>query len=253
MDFDISPLIISLKVAVISTVITFFAGIFMAKFVYRMKHFKHLADAFLSLPLVLPPTAVGFFLLVLFGRNTAFGRALSMIGFDVIFTLRGAVIAASVVSFPIMYRTTLGAFEQIDTELIDAARTLGFGENQIFFKVWLPLSWPGIAAATTLTFARAFGEFGATIMIAGNIPGKTRTMSLAVYSAMQGGNRELAYKWVIIILLMSFTSLVLLNYWNSLCYSRDERYINVKSRLFSRKTKDGMRQEKPEKASEKDI
>ncbi len=248
MDFDISPLFISLEVAVISTVITFFAGIFTARIVYRMKRFKHITDAVLSLPLVLPPTAVGFFLLVLFGRNTVIGRGLAMIGADFIFTLRGAVTAASVVSFPIMYRTTLGAFEQIDTDLIDAARTLGLGENQIFFKVWLPLSWPGIAAATTLTFARALGEFGATIMIAGNIPGKTRTMPLAVYSAMQGGNRELAYKWVIIILLMSFTSLVLLNYWNALCYSRDERYLTVKDRLFPVKTKDGMRHGNRKKA-----
>lgn len=247
MDFDISPLFISLKVAVISTVITFFAGIFTARLVYRMKRFKHLADALLSLPLVLPPTAVGFFLLVLFGRNTIPGRALSMIGSDIIFTLRGAVIAAAVVSFPIMYRTTLGAFEQIDTELIDAARTLGLREDQIFFRVWVPLSWPGIAAAATLTFARALGEFGATIMIAGNIPGRTRTMSLAVYSAMQGGNRELAYRWVIIILLMSFASLVLLNYWNALCYSRDDRYMTVKDRLFSGKNKGQDKTGKPER------
>ena len=231
MDFDLSPLYITLKIAVTATAFTFFLGIFFARLVYPLKRCRLLIDGLLSLPLVLPPTVVGFFLLIIFGKNSGTGRFLSSLGINVIFTWQGAVIAAIVVSFPIMYITTLGAFEQMDTELIDAARTLGFSERAIFFKVWIPLSWPGIAAGTTLSFARALGEFGATIMIAGNLPGKTRTMSTAVYSAMQGGNRRMAYAWVAIIMLISFCTLVLMNYWSRRKYTRDERKQSVARRL----------------------
>ena len=238
MDFDLSPLVISMKIAVVSTLITFFLGIICARAVFKMKRFKYLVDGILSLPLVLPPTVVGFLLLILFGRNSILGRILDSIGMDVVFTWQGAVIAAIVVSFPIMYRITLGAFEQMDMELTDAARTLGFGEAAIFFRVWVPLSWPGIAAATSLTFARALGEFGATIMIAGNIPGRTRTMSVAVYSAMQSGNRELAYQWVIVILLISLCTLILMNYMNSRQYSREDRAYRVRKRIGTRDSRE---------------
>ena len=231
MDFDYSPLWISLKTATVSTVFTFFLGILFARLVYPVKKCRFLIDGLLSLPMVLPPTVVGFFLLIIFGKNSAVGSFLSSVGINVIFTWQGAVIAAIVVSFPIMYITTMGAFEQMDTELIDAAKTLGFSDRAIFFKVWIPLSWPGIAAGTTLSFARALGEFGATIMIAGNLPGKTRTMSTAVYSAMQGGNREMAYKWVIIIMFISLCTLVLMNFWSSRRYARDERKQSVARRL----------------------
>ena len=231
MDFDLSPLWISLKTAAVATVFTFLLGILLARLVYPLKRCRFLIDGILSLPMVLPPTVVGFFLLIIFGRNSALGSFLSSVGLNVVFTWQGAVIAAIVVSFPIMYITTLGAFEQIDTELIDAAKTLGFSDAAIFFKVWIPLSWPGIAAGTTLSFARALGEFGATIMIAGNLPGKTRTMSIAVYSAMQGGDRQGAYQWVIIIMLISFCTLVLMNLWSSRRYSRDERRKSVARRL----------------------
>ena len=182
---------------------------------------KFLADALFSLPLVLPPTVIGFFLLILFGKNSALGLFLERLGISVIFTWQGAVIAAAAVSFPVMYRTARGAFEQVDPELIDAAKTLGFGRAGIFFEVWLPLAWPGIAAGTVLAFARALGEFGATIMIAGNLPGKTRTMSIAVYTAMQSGNREQAYQWVILILLISFAMLLCLNFWGNAQYKRE--------------------------------
>ena len=164
-----------------------------------------------SLPLVLPPTVVGFFLLIFFGKNSAFGRFLSGFGIKIVFDIKGAVIAAALVSFPIMYRTIRAAIEQVDVNLIYAARTLGLGEVEIFRKIIVPEAFPGIAAGIVLSFARAMGEFGATIMIAGNIPGKTRTMSVAVYSAMQGGNRELAYKWVLIIMSISFISIILMN------------------------------------------
>ena len=231
MDFDISPLFITLKIATVSTVFTFFFGILFARLVYPVKRCRFLIDGILSLPMVLPPTVVGFFLLIIFGKNSATGRILSALGINVIFTWQGAVIAAIVVSFPIMYITTMGAFEQMDTELIDAAKTLGFSDRAIFFKVWIPLSWPGIAAGTTLSFARALGEFGATIMIAGNLPGKTRTMSTAVYSAMQGGNREMAYRWVIIIMCISLCTLVLMNFISCRRYTREERRQSVARRL----------------------
>ena len=223
MDFDLSPLWISLKIAAVSTIFTFFLGILFARLVFPMKRFRFLIDSLLSLPMVLPPTVTGFFLLIIFGKNSAIGRFLASLGLHVLFTWQGAVIAAVIVSFPIMYITTMGAFQQMDTELIDAARTIGYSERAIFFKVWLPLSWPGIAAGTTLSFARALGEFGATIMIAGNLPGKTRTMSIAVYSAMQGGNREMAYVWVIIIMCLAFCMLALMNFWSSRRYTTDER------------------------------
>ncbi len=222
MDFSFSPLWISLKIATVSTIFTFILGILFARLVYPMKRWRFLIDGLLSLPMVLPPTVVGFFLLIIFGKNSAIGRFLSSLGVNLIFTWQGAVIAAVVVSFPIMYITTMGAFRQMDTELIDAARTLGFSERAIFFKVWIPLSWPGIAAGTTLSFARALGEFGATIMIAGNLPNRTRTMSIAVYSAMQGGNREMAFLWVIIIMCIAFCTLVLMNFWSSRRYEKDD-------------------------------
>ena len=141
------------------------------------------------------------------------------VGINVMLTWEGAAMAAAVVSFPIMYRTSLGAFEQVDKNLIYAARTLGMSEGTLFFKVLLPSSLPGIAAATILAFARALGEFGATIMLAGNIPKRTQTMSVAVYTAMQSGNRALAYRWVVIIMAISFLSIVLMNYWTS-CQNR---------------------------------
>ncbi len=208
---DLSPLWISLEVALISLIMTFFTGLIAAAFVSGLKKGKNLIDTILSLPLVLPPTVLGFLLLLFFGKNSPLGRLFERVGISFIFTLKGAVLAAFTVSFPIMYRTARGAFEQIDIELIDAARTLGFGRAGILFKVMVPLSWPGLISGAVLAFARALGEFGATIMIAGNLPGKTRTMSVAVYTAVQAGNRELAFTWVIIIMLISFGCLLLMN------------------------------------------
>ena len=210
---DLSPLWISLKIALTATVVTFILGLVAAWGVMYLRRAKYVVDGILSVPLVLPPTVVGFLLLILFGQNSAFGRFLTSIGLNVIFTWQGAVIAAVVVSFPVMYRGVRGAMEQVDEDLIYAARTLGMKEFRILRRVILPSAWPGIAAATVLSFARALGEFGATIMIAGNLPGKTQTMSVAVYTAMQGGNRELAMKWVLIIVAFSLTILILMNYW----------------------------------------
>lgn len=218
---DLSPLWITLKVSVTATVFTILLGTAFAKLISGMRCGKFLFDTLLSFPLVLPPTVVGFFLLILFGQNSAFGRFLASLGVSVIFTWKGAVIAGVVVSFPVMYRTARGAFEQMDTELIDAAKTLGFSGPLLFFKVWLPLSFPGLVAGGMLAFARVLGEFGATIMIAGNLPGRTRTMSIAVYTAMQSGNREQAFQWVAIILVLSFMMLLCLNYWSSKQYTKE--------------------------------
>lgn len=213
---DFSPLWISMKVAVSATIITFFTGLLAAWLVVAMRRGKSLADGIFSLPMVLPPTVVGFFLLLLFGKNSLLGKCLSWIGVQVLFTWQGAVIAAAVVSFPIMYRTARGALEQVEPDWIAAARTLGMSEFTIFRRVMLPSAWPGVAAATVLTFARALGEFGATIMLAGNIPGRTQTMSVAIYTAVQGGDRTLAYRWVAVIMVISFASILLMNYWMSL-------------------------------------
>ena len=212
---DLSPLFISFKVAIPATVCTFFLGILAAYWVVRMRRFKGVADGIFTLPMVLPPTVVGFFLLLLFGKNGLFGQFLANLNLSVVFTWQGAVIAAAVVSFPLMYRTARGAFEQMDQTLVYAARTLGMSEWKIFWKIMVPCSWPGIASGTVLSFARALGEFGATTMLAGNIPGKTQTMSLAIYSAVQGNNRERAYAWVAVILCISFATLVLMNHSTS--------------------------------------
>lgn len=210
---DFSPLWISLKVAVTATVFTFLLGLLAARLVVSLGKIKSFLDGIFSLPMVLPPTVVGFFLLIIFGKNSPVGILLMKAGINVLFTWQGAVIAAVVVSFPIMYRTARGAFEQVDRNLIYAARTLGMSEAEIFFKVMLPVSWPGVAAATILAFARALGEFGATIMLAGNIPGRTQTMSVAIYTAVQSGNRSLAYIWVLIIMAISFITILLMNFW----------------------------------------
>lgn len=209
---DFSPFIISLKAACCATLLTFFLGLLAAWLIAPMKRGKSLLDGLFSLPMVLPPTVVGFFLLLLFGNNSLLGKFLDALGMGVIFTWQGAAVASMVVSFPIMYRTARGALEQVDENLIHAARTLGMSELRIFLRVMLPASWPGIMAGTILAFARALGEFGATIMLAGNIPGKTQTMSVAIYTAVQSGNRALAYRWTAVIMAMSFVTILLMNY-----------------------------------------
>lgn len=218
---DWSPLWISFKIAAVSTVISFIIGVPLARAVMSLKRFRYFVDSILSLPLVLPPTVVGFFLLLLFGNNSEFGKFLESIGIRVVFTWYGAVIASVIVTFPIIYRSVRGAFEAVDMELIDVARLLGCGRIRVLLKVWLPLSWPVIASGVTLSFARALGEFGATIMVAGNLPGRTRTMSVMVYTAMQSGNRELAFRWTGVIIVISLIILVLMNLWTGLLYRKD--------------------------------
>lgn len=214
MNFDISPLIISIKTTFTATFITFFLGLvsayWMAGYRGRLKGFL---DGIFLLPLVLPPTVVGFLLLVLMGRKGPVGIVLKYFGTNIVFSWSATVIAAVVVSFPMMYKTAKGAFEQIDRNVLFAARTLGVREWRIFMRISVPLAWPGIVAGGILAFARALGEFGATIMLAGNIPGRTQTIPLAIYFAVEGGHQQLAYIWVMLIVVISFIVIFLMNYW----------------------------------------
>ncbi|HBC96390.1 MAG TPA: molybdate ABC transporter permease subunit [Clostridium sp.] len=215
MDFDISPAWISIKTVFIATIITFFVGIIAAYWMTNYEgKFRNIIDTVFTLPLVLPPTVVGFFLLIIFGKNGPIGKLLMKFGTSLIFSWPAAVVAAAVVSFPLMYRTTKGSFEQIDNNIINAARTLGVSECKIFWKVILPLAWPGIGAATVLSFARCLGEFGATLMVAGNIPGKTQTIPIAIYFAAENGEMGNALIWVILIVAISTVMIFLMDYWN---------------------------------------
>ncbi|MDU1455020.1 molybdate ABC transporter permease subunit [Paraclostridium sordellii] len=209
---DISPLIISIKTALTSTIITFVFGILIA---YKMTCYKgkyqSFIDTVLTLPLILPPTVVGFFLLIIIGKNGPIGRLLENLDINLIFTWSATVISAAVVSFPIMYRTSRGAFEQIDEDMISAARTLGLSNKKIFLRIIIPLAYPGIISAIVLSFARALGEFGATLMIAGNIPGKTQTMPIAIFFAVESGDMNQAMLWVLIIIGIASSVIVLSN------------------------------------------
>ena len=209
---ELSPLVITLKTAIVSTIITFFVGIGLAYFVVNLKRGHGLADAIITLPMVLPPTVVGFFLLLVFGKRSLIGQFLLQFDFSLVFTWQATVISAVIVSMPLMYRTTRGAFEQIDQNIIYAARTLGISEWRIFWKVLLPNARSGILAGIVLSFTRALGEFGATIMFAGNIPGVTQTMSTAIYSAVQANDYDLAFQWAMALVSFSLIFILIVNY-----------------------------------------
>lgn len=172
-----------------------------------------LVDGVFLLPLVLPPTVVGFFLLLLFGRNGSFGRLLQRFGMTVVFSWPATVIAAAVVSFPLMYLTARAALEQVEPHCIQAARTLGASEWRVFREVALPLAWPGVLAGTILSFARALGEFGATLMLAGNIPGKTATIPIAIYFAVEADDIQRALAWCAVDVAISLVLLGALYHW----------------------------------------
>lgn len=216
MNFDLSPAWISLKISLSATVIIFFVGLYIAWFMTNYNgRLKSLIDGILTLPLVLPPTVAGFGILLLIGKNGPIGNFLELFGINIVFSWYAAVIAATVVAFPLMYKTSRGAFEQIDPNILNAARTLGASEWKVFWRVSVPLAWPGIAAATALSFARSLGEFGATLMVAGSIPGKTQTIPIAIYFATQGSEMGIALTWVLIIFTISLTVIVLMNYWSN--------------------------------------
>ncbi|MDJ0600707.1 MAG: molybdate ABC transporter permease subunit [Crocosphaera sp.] len=215
MTLDLSPIWISLKTAALATIIAFFIGAIAARtmFKYRGKG-KGLIDGILTAPLVLPPTVVGFFLLLLLGKHGPIGRLLRLFDVTIIFTWYAAVIAATVVAFPLMYKTALGSFQQIDRNLLSSARTLGATEWQVFWKVLLPLARPGLISGVLLAFARALGEFGATLMLAGSIPGRTQTIPIAIFFAAESGDMGEALLWVSVMLGLSLTIVVGVNYWN---------------------------------------
>ena len=207
-----SPLVITLKTSVAATAVTFFLGIFFARAVINLRRFKGIADAVLTLPMILPPTVVGFFLLLLLGKRSAIGKFLLQFDISLVFTWQAAVISAVVVSLPLMYRTTRGAFEQLDRNIIDAARTLGVNETKIFWQIMLPNSRYGILAGTVLAFTRTMCEFGATMMFAGNIPGETQTMSTAIYAAVQANDYDLAFREAILLVILSMIFMVAVNF-----------------------------------------
>ncbi|ETP68172.1 molybdate ABC transporter permease subunit [Planococcus glaciei] len=215
MPDDLSPFALSLKVASISTFFVFIVSLLLARFMVRRNFFgKSFLEALILLPLVLPPTVIGFGLIYLFGINGPLGSLLDeWFGIRIVFTWVGAVIASFVVSVPLMYQSALAAFEKVDPRWENVARTMGISEWRIFRTITFPLAWPGIFAGLVLSFARGIGEFGATLMIAGYIPGQTETVPLAIYFAYEAGQMEKAAFWVLVISSLGLAGISWLNYW----------------------------------------
>jgi molybdate transport system permease protein len=202
------PLLLSLKVAGWATALNFVFGVAAGLGLSRWRSgARDVVDSLLTLPLVMPPTVLGYYLLVLLGRRGVLGAWLDRLGIQLVFTWQGAVIASMIVAFPLVLKSARAAFESVDPQLERAARTLGVNETAIFFRVTLPLAMRGILAGTLLAFARALGEFGATLMIAGNLPGRTQTLSVAVYAAVQAGDDHTAN---ILVLVTSVTCVAIL-------------------------------------------
>ena len=212
-ELDWSPLYISIKTGVVATVFSFFLGIFAARRVLKAgPKAKAVIDGILTLPMVLPPTVAGFFLLLLFSKRRPIGMFLdTQLNIQVVQSWLGCVIAATVIAFPLMYRNARAAFEQVDVNLIYAGRTLGMSEWRIFWKVVIPAAGPGILSGTILTFARAMGEYGATSMLAGNIPGKTGTISQKIAMVIQDGDYQTAGIWVVVVFVIAFVAIFLMN------------------------------------------
>ncbi|MFW2072063.1 molybdate ABC transporter permease subunit [Acinetobacter gerneri] len=182
---------LSLKVAFFATLINFFLGIMAASLLHRYKNkVTELIEIFLTLPMVLPPTVLGYYLLVCFGSQSAFGQLLSQLGIKLIFTINGAILAATIVTFPLVLKPLLAAFEQIPSNNVDAAKVIRLNYFQIIYMIILPMAWESVVAGLLLSFARSLGEFGATLMIAGSIPGKTQTISIRIWEAVQAGDEQ---------------------------------------------------------------
>ena len=212
-NLDWSPLFISLKTGIVATFISFFLGIYAARKVVKTTPGKKaVIDGILTLPMVLPPTVAGFFLLLIFSKRRPFGIFLyETFDIKVVQSWLGCIIAATVIAFPLMYRNARAAFEQLDVHLIYAGRTLGMSDIRLFWKVVIPSAGPGIASGTILTFARALGEYGATSMLAGNIPGKTGTISQKIAMVIQDGDYATAGVWVAIVMLIAFLVIFSMN------------------------------------------
>jgi molybdate transport system permease protein len=214
MHLDLAPLWISLKATFTATALVLVLGVAAAHWrTGRQSRFWELFDGVLLLPLVLPPTVVGFFLLVLLGRNGLLGSQLWRVGISLVFSWPATVIAATVVTFPLMYLTACGALDQIDAGMLEAARMLGASEREVFLRIALPLAWPGILAGTVLAFARSLGEFGATLMLAGNIPGRTETIPVAIFFDMESGDTRDALVWASVVLAVSLAVLLAMGAW----------------------------------------
>ena len=214
---DYSPLWVSVKTGIVATIICFFLGLYAARRIIRCSPgVKAFWDGLLTMPLVLPPTVAGFILLLLFSRRRPLGIFLNdTFDIQVVHTWIGCILAAAVIAFPLMYKNARAAFEQIDEELVYAGRTLGMSEAAIFWKVVVPTAGPGIASGTVLTFARAMGEYGATSMLAGNIPGKTGTVSQRIAMVIQDGEYVTAGFWVITVTVIAFFFVFLINLFAS--------------------------------------
>ena len=213
---DYRPFWVSIKTSAIALVIAFALGLVAAwKTMGTSSRIKGVLDSVFTIPMVLPPTVCGFLLLMLFGRSTAVGNWLIAHGISLAFTWPAAVISAVVVSFPLVYRTALGAFESLDAQMLDAARTLGWSERRIFTKLMMPLGWPSIAAGTVLAFARAMGEFGCTLFFAGNYAGITQTIPIAIYFEWMGGDTPVALFWVVVVILFSFLVILFINIYTA--------------------------------------
>ena len=210
---DWSPLYISIKTGIVATIISFFLGIYAARRVLKASdRVRAVVDGILTMPLVLPPTVAGFFLLLFFSRRRPLGILLyEEFGIKVVQSWLGCIIAATVIAFPLMYRNARAAFEQIDANLVYAARTLGMSEIRIFWTVVMPTAGPGIASGTILTFARALGEYGATSMLAGNIPGKTATVSQRLAMVIQDGDYVTAGVWTAVVIVIAFVFILVMN------------------------------------------
>ena len=209
---DLYPLWNSLRIAAISTIFVFFTGICVAYYVSRLpRTVKGVIDAILTLPMVLPPTVCGYFLLIIFGNTRPMGIFLAQFGIKFVMTWYGGILAAAVVAFPLMYRTARGAFESFDETLIDAARTLGAGDIVSFWLIRMPICRQGMMAGTVLAFARALGEYGATSMLIGYTPGRTATIPTTVYQFWRTGNDSAAFQWVLICMGISALVLVAVN------------------------------------------
>jgi len=212
-DLDWSPFFISIKTGVVATIVSSFLGLYAARKVVKAgPRVKAVADGILTLPMVLPPTVAGFFLLLIFSKRRPFGAWLyASFDIKVVQSWLGCIIAATVIAFPLMYRNARAAFEQIDVNLVYAGRTLGMSDFWIFWKIVVPTAGPGIASGTILTFARALGEYGATSMLAGNIPGKTGTISQKIAMVIQDGDYLTAGVWVVIVLIIAFVVIFSMN------------------------------------------
>lgn len=211
----LAPIFLSLKVAMIATVMAAFFGVFFAFFLNKKKVWgKNIWETLLILPMILPPSVMGYLLLILFGKRGVIGSfLLENFGIQIVFTWGGAAIAAFIVALPLMYQNVKAGFLSVDPIYEQVARTLGSSEFKVFRTVTLPLAKPGIISGIILTFARALGEFGATLMIAGNIPNKTQTIPTAIYYAVESGNTEMANTLVLIMTVFSFLLIFVLNRW----------------------------------------